>query len=149
MDTLLDAGLLPLAEALRKKEVSSEEITRATLARIDAETELGAFVELRPERSLAEARRKDAAKGDRPPFHGVPIGVKDLNFVRWWGTGMGSRGIPRVWSPMDDYTASRLRAGALTPLNGSHASMPATIAAKKTMEPRDPPPSATTDGPGQ
>lgn len=109
--SILDAGPVAIAAAIRRKEASSEEITRAFLARIEAQASLGAFVEVRPERAIADARRKDAARGqaDLPPFHGVPIGVKDLNFVRFWRTRLGTRGLPPIWSPMDDVTVGRLR----------------------------------------
>lgn len=110
--SLLDSGPVAIAAAIRGKEASSEEVTRAFLARIESGAGLGAFVEVRPERALAEARRKDAARArpDLPPFHGVPIGVKDLNFARFWRTRLGTRGVPAIWSPVDDVTVGRLRA---------------------------------------
>lgn len=110
--SLLDSGPVAIAAAIRAGETSSVEITRAFLARIEASSSLGAFVEVRPERAIADARRKDAARSgaDLPPFHGVPIGVKDLNFVRFWRTRLGTRGVPPIWSPVDDVTVKRLRA---------------------------------------
>ena len=110
---LLDQGPLAIAAAIQRSDVSSEEITRGFLARIEADRQLGDFVEVRAERAIATARSKDArrSRAGAPPFHGVPIGVKDLNFARFWRTGMGTRSVPRLWSPMDDHTVARLRAG--------------------------------------
>src|SRR5690606_18271946 len=64
--------------------------------------------------AIATARRRDAAARARDdvrgaPFHGVPIGVKDLNFVRGAFTRMGSRAMRWCWSPVDDRVVAALR----------------------------------------
>jgi amidase len=111
---LLDGSALDQARAIRARAVSSEELVRAYLQRIETrDRPLHAFVELAPDRALAEARRKDVAVaggGELPPFHGVPIGIKDLNLVRGFGTRGGSRALRwLVWSPIDDPTAASIR----------------------------------------
>ena len=44
---------------------------------------------------VAGLRRKDRirqrSRSDLPLFHGVPLGIKDLNVVRWTTTRYGSR----------------------------------------------------------
>jgi amidase len=111
----IDIGAVALARAIRSREVSSEEAVRTCLDRITArDPELAAFVEVHGAPALKDARKKDARRvdpqGADAPFHGVPIAVKDLNFVRFRTTRFGGSGMPAIWSPMDDVSVSRLRA---------------------------------------
>jgi amidase len=113
-DPWLDATALEQARAIRERRLSSEELVRAYLARIEAwNPQLCAFVDLAPLRALTSARERDAQlrRHGAPlgPFHGVPIGIKDLNFVRGFYTRMGSRSVPYVRSPLDDFTTRALR----------------------------------------
>ena len=73
--------LAQVAAALRARQLSSVELTRAVLARVDAaQGALNAFVTVDAEGALAQARAADAAlaKGDAPPLAGVPIAHKDV-----------------------------------------------------------------------
>jgi hypothetical protein len=82
---------------------------RAVLARIEAhDPQLNAFVQVWSRTALRDARAADRARGERPPFHGVPVGIKDLNFVRWRTTRMGTRALPPLWSPIDDRTVAAM-----------------------------------------
>lgn len=111
----LAATALEQAKLVRTKQVSSEELTRATLEQIDAANPtLHAFVTVFHRRALRAAKQKDEAvrRGEPlPVFHGVPIGIKDLNYVRGARTGMGSRGSIPLPSPMDDVSAGSARRG--------------------------------------
>lgn len=75
--TLTAAGLAAL---IRSRQLSAEEATRATLARIDRlNPGLNAIVQRRDDAALAEARTIDAqfARGEDPgPLAGVPVTVK-------------------------------------------------------------------------
>lgn len=107
----LDVGALAVAEAIRSRELGCEEVTRETLSRIArTDPELSAFVEVWDRTALRDARAMDATRGRRGRFHGVPIGIKDLNLVRFRRTRFGSRAVPAVWSPLDDRTVARIRA---------------------------------------
>lgn len=81
MSELIFASAKRLAQAIREKQISSEELVQAYLARIAAANPaINAVVELRAEAALAEARGYDAAlaKGEiKGPLHGVPMTVKD------------------------------------------------------------------------
>lgn len=70
-----------LAEAIRKKEISSEEVVKAFIGQIEkVNPKLNAVVQLRAESALKEAREADSllARGQlKGPLHGVPITVKD------------------------------------------------------------------------
>ncbi len=80
-ESLLDGPVSGIAEAIRSREVSSEEVVRAFLERIEAvNDELNAVVQLRPDAALERARAADrgiADGSDLGPLHGVPITVKD------------------------------------------------------------------------
>ncbi|KQZ01223.1 glutamyl-tRNA amidotransferase [Pseudolabrys sp. Root1462] len=74
---------LTLAEArdrLRKKELSSAELTAAHVSAIEKARSLNAFVLETPEQATAMAEASDArlAKGEGGPLEGIPLAIKDL-----------------------------------------------------------------------
>ena len=73
---------LRVAEAIREGELTSEELTEACLARIDEhEEQIGAWEHLDKEFALAQARNADLARQEGKalgPFHGIPVGIKDI-----------------------------------------------------------------------
>lgn len=87
-------GLREAAQAIRRGELSSEELTRALLARIERrESGVQAFEWIDPQRALDLARRADRQlkSGDKPgPLHGIPIGIKDIIATQGIPTAMGS-----------------------------------------------------------
>ncbi|MEE8567387.1 MAG: amidase, partial [Anaerolineales bacterium] len=76
------ASATALAQRIRAKDVSSEEIVNACLQRIEAvNPRLNAVVQLAADTARAEAREADAALARekiKGPFHGVPFTVKDV-----------------------------------------------------------------------
>ena len=81
------------AAAVQDREVSAREMVEASLAVIEAQEELNAFVATDPERSLAEADEIDSqlASGDEVgPLAGIPFGVKDLEDAAGYVTTQGS-----------------------------------------------------------
>jgi amidase len=81
----MELAFLPATEQarlVREREVSPVELVELCLARIERlDSGLGAFVTVRGEEALAEARSMEGAAGDGP-FHGVPIALKDLDTTR-------------------------------------------------------------------
>src|SRR5205085_12633831 len=81
MDEIIYSSATELARAIRDREVSSEEVVEAHLARIEeANPELNAVVHLTTEAGRARAREADAAlaRGEVwGPLHGVPVTIKD------------------------------------------------------------------------
>ena len=75
------SSALAAAAAIKAKQVSSLELTRRMLARINRyNPKLNAFVYLMQDQALARAHEADAilSRGDHVgPFHGVPICVKE------------------------------------------------------------------------
>ena len=111
---ILDLPALEQARLVARRELSSEELVRIYLERIEVlDPQVKAFVETWPKQALATARQKDAmvkAGGPLPAFHGIPMGVKDMYFVRGRFTRFGSRSTP-IWSPIDCITTRALRRG--------------------------------------
>jgi amidase len=75
-------GLVEVGEQIRGRKLSSLEVTRAQLARIEKlDARLKSYATLTPEAALAAAAQADreiAAGKHRGPLHGVPVAVKDL-----------------------------------------------------------------------
>ena len=104
---------LEQASLVRAGAISCVELVGHHLERIHAlNPGLSAFVTVF-DGALATARKKDRlrrrCRDDRPPFHGVPIGIKDLNIVRFATTRYGSRAVPHLALPFDDATVQPLR----------------------------------------
>ena len=114
---LHDLDVTRLADALRRREVSALEVARHFLTRIDAQSDLGAFLATDPEATLAQARAADArlAAGDTAPLLGVPIAHKDIFVTRDFATTAGSRMLAGYRSPFDATVVDRLaQAGMVT-----------------------------------
>src|SRR5579885_3207474 len=87
-----------LATAIRRKDVSPVEVADLYLERIDAiEPQLNAFSHRADDDVRAAAKRAadavaSASTEDLPPFHGVPLPIKNLNPVAGWPCTYGSNG---------------------------------------------------------
>src|SRR5574343_17345 len=106
-----------LAQQIRDKQVSAVETAQHFLARIRAHEDLGAFVDLNEEATLAQARAADAAlaRGSAGALAGVPIAHKDIFVTRDFVSTAGSRMLAGYRSPFDATVVSRLAAqGAVT-----------------------------------
>src|ERR687894_638997 len=106
------------ARALRRRELSSRELTEMLLTRIDSvNPELNAVVELRREAALQEAAADDeaTARGDDVgPLHGLPMTIKDSFNVAGLHTTWGNPAFKEFVSDRDATVARRLkRAGAI------------------------------------
>jgi aspartyl-tRNA(Asn)/glutamyl-tRNA(Gln) amidotransferase subunit A len=104
--------LAQVAAALRAKKLSSVELTRAVLARVDsAQGALNAFVTVDAEGALAQAHAADAllAKGNAPPLVGVPIAHKDVIMTAGLKTTCGSRMLSNFTAPYDAFIVEGLR----------------------------------------
>lgn len=83
-----------LAELIKSRKVSSEQLTRMYLGRLKKYgPKLECVITLTEELAIAQARRADAeiAAGKyRGPLHGIPYGVKDLLSAKGYKTTWGS-----------------------------------------------------------
>ena len=106
-----------LAAAIRARKVSPVEVLEASLARIDAvDDKVNAIVWRNDEEARGAARaaayevvHRDPA--DLPPFHGVPIPVKDLNRVAGWPVTYGSWGASGEVATESDLVVEALARG--------------------------------------
>ena len=87
--------ILEAASALRKKEVSSLDLTVESLNRIAQQNpKLNAFLTVLDEQARLRANQADKERSagiDRGPLHGIPIAVKDVFYMRGIRTTGGSK----------------------------------------------------------
>jgi len=83
-----------LSEALKKREISSVEITRAYLNRIDRLNDIiKAYLFVDAEAALQEAAEADEIirRGEATPLTGIPLGIKDVLCIEGKPTTCGSK----------------------------------------------------------
>ena len=101
-----------LAAGLRSRRFSSEELTRALLARIARHNgALNAFLTVTEEQALAAARRADQTlkAGGGGPLTGIPLAHKDIFCTDGIRTTCGSRILDNFVAPYDATVAQRLK----------------------------------------
>ena len=117
-----DLCFMPATEAaalIREKKLSPVELTSAVLARIEAlEPKVNAFAALAADKTMADARRAEAALsqsgGELGPLHGIPVTIKDLASVEGLPFERGSNIDAGAIGTEDAPFVSRLRqAGAI------------------------------------
>jgi len=110
-------GVAELAKALQERKVSAVEAARHQLDRIGQYKDLGAFVAVDEELTLAQARAADdkLAAGNAAALTGVPIAHKDIFVTTGLPTSAGSQILAGYRSPFDATVVRRLaEAGAVT-----------------------------------
>jgi aspartyl-tRNA(Asn)/glutamyl-tRNA(Gln) amidotransferase subunit A len=112
-----DLHTLTIEEAARRlaaREISSAELTRACLARIEATDQaVGSFLAVTADEALAAAEAADArlaAGDDITPRTGVPIALKDIFCTRGVPTTCASRLLEGFRPTYDATAVERLRA---------------------------------------
>lgn len=92
-----------LSAMLAKREVTAVELAEQFLARIKDHADLNAFLDVRPEVTLEQARRADEmiAAGKAGPLTGVPIAHKDIFVTKEWASTAASRMLEGYMSPFD------------------------------------------------
>src|SRR6185436_18190796 len=100
---MFEKSVAELGRALLAKQVSAVELARLYLDRIGRHKELNAFLDVRPEVTLLQARAADAriARGDATPLTGVPIAHKDIFVTRDFASTASSRMLKGYMSPFD------------------------------------------------
>ena len=111
---LHDLTVADLAARLKARDVSAEEVARHFLARSQAAADLGAYLAMDEEATLAQAHAADAllAAGNAPALAGVPIAHKDIFVTRDFATTAGSKMLADYRSPFDATVVRRLGVGA-------------------------------------
>src|SRR6266550_2875793 len=104
----LFAPAVELAAAVRSKELSSLELTRAYIDRIEqVNPKLNAYVLTTPELALSQAREADDGHGGA--LRGVPVSIKDLISVAGYPMTLGSRAFEHLEMPVDFFPVARLK----------------------------------------
>ncbi|MGA7669014.1 MAG: amidase [Nitrolancea sp.] len=111
MNDIIFEPMHVIGPRLRRRETTSEELTRAALDQVDRwGARINPFVTLTAEIALEMARERDAELSDgidRGPLHGIPVVLKDLFLTR----GTRSTGGSKVFEnrvPDQDATVVRL-----------------------------------------
>ncbi len=111
---------LTIAQAsrlLKDREISSVDLTRAVLDRIDAvDGKVGAYLTVDADGALGQAESADRrlAGGDAETLTGIPLGIKDLICTRGLRTTCASKILDNFVPPYDATVITRLkRAGAV------------------------------------
>jgi aspartyl-tRNA(Asn)/glutamyl-tRNA(Gln) amidotransferase subunit A len=103
-----------IARAVSAREISPVEVAEEALGKAATWQQVtNAFSQLRPEETLAEAKRlaDSLARGGEPgPLAGVPVAVKDLFDLEGWETTGCSAAFGGRVAPKDSQAVMRLRA---------------------------------------
>jgi len=115
--------LIEAARAIRDKEISSRELTRALLSRIErVDPKIHGYITVLPEYAMREAAACDeelAGGHTRGPLHGVPVALKDIFCTQGVRTTCASRILDNFDPPYDATVTKKIReAGAV--LLGKH-----------------------------
>lgn len=111
---LFHSSVAELSSLLAHKEISAVELAQVYLNRIDQHRDLNAFLDVRPEVTLAQARQANEriAKGEATSLTGIPIAHKDLFVTKEWATTAASKMLDGYMSPFDATVVDNLsRAG--------------------------------------
>ena len=112
-----------LADRLGKREISSVELTRHFLSRIERlNPALNAFITLTGDRALIDAAAADArlGKGERGPLLGIPLIHKDIFCTDGVKTTCGSRMLDNFVAPYDATVVARLKGAGTVMLGKSN-----------------------------
>ncbi len=99
-------------DLLKRGEISSYELTRAVLERIDQiDSLIRAYLRVDPDLALEQARQADQrrARGDRAPLLGIPLAIKDVLCTKGIETTCGSRILEGFIPPFDATVVQKLR----------------------------------------
>ena len=114
-----DATLTELAAALRRKTISSAELTRLCLARCKKfNPALNCFITLDEDQALAQAEAADRriAAGRQTPLTGIPYAHKDIFCAQGGKTSCGSKMLDNFIAPYDATVTARLNEAGMVML---------------------------------
>lgn len=111
MSDITHASVAELGRRLAAKDVSATELAQAFLARVEAHRDLNAFLDVRPEVTLAQAAAADAriARGAAGPLTGVPMAHKDIFVTKEWASTASSKMLEGYMSPFDATVVEKLK----------------------------------------
>lgn len=104
-----EQSLRELTQTLHTRQASAVDVAQHFLNRAQAHADLGAFVALNPEVTLAQARAADEriAAGTAKALDGVPIAHKDIFVTKDFPSTAGSKMLENYRSPFDATVVSK------------------------------------------
>ncbi len=112
MDNLLDLTIVQLREMLKKKEISSVELTEYYLGRISRyDSEIKAYLKPTEDAALTMAKQADEkiTRGEEAPLLGIPLGIKDILCTKGIETTCASNILKGFVPPYDSTVIKKLK----------------------------------------
>ena len=111
MKDITFCSVAELSRMLSAREISAVELARHYLSRIEAHRGLNAFLDVRPEETLRQAREADdrIAQGPSTALTGIPIAHKDIFVTKEWASTAASKMLDGYMSPFDATVVSKLK----------------------------------------
>ena len=113
-------GATDLADAIRSRQTSSQEVIESHLRRIEAvNPSINAVTVILGEQALEAAKAADRTVtngGDLPPLHGVPFTVKENIDLVGTPTTMGLKALEGAYPRTDAPVVERMRAAGAIPI---------------------------------
>ena len=111
MKDITFCSVAELSRMLSAREISAVELARHYLSRIEAHRGLNAFLDVRPEETLRQAREADdrIAQGTSTALTGIPIAHKDIFVTKEWASTAASKMLDGYMSPFDATVVSKLK----------------------------------------
>ena len=112
MDDLLNLTIVQLREMLKKKEISSVELTEYYLERMSRiDNEIKAYVRPTEEIALEMAKEADEkiTRGEEAPLLGIPLGIKDILCTKGIETTCASNILKGFIPPYDATVMKKLK----------------------------------------
>lgn len=110
---MINSSLKALGQMLASKQISSVEMTKTFLARIQQyNPSINAYIALDEEKTLAQAKAADAkiAAGTAEALTGIPFAQKDIFCAKGWKTTCGSKMLANFVAPYDAHVISQFDA---------------------------------------
>ncbi|MFH1368979.1 MAG: Asp-tRNA(Asn)/Glu-tRNA(Gln) amidotransferase subunit GatA [Elusimicrobiota bacterium] len=108
MNDIINLSATELAEKIRKREISSVEVTKAFLARINGvEPKVKAFITVLEKQALEQAKAADGGRTGK--LCGVPVAVKDNMMINGAKTTCSSKILENYTAPYDATVIRKLK----------------------------------------